>query len=247
MKNYILLALAASTLSISCSKNKKDFGKDFYNTIESVDRTSSDGSTLKTTFEYDAQGRIISTTQSFAQNGTSGTETFSYAYDGKTVTRTAGTTVTKASTDPDGRIISIVTALPDVTVTDNFSYDVSGRITGQKGGTEVSVSWDDYNMLSNTMTLPGGIGVQSKSYTYGSEVNNCNIDMVTLLGEGLLSTNGWLGFNFGKVSRNVPVKISDGISAKTYDYTADRNGRIETITEYSGSDVQTKYVINYKQ
>ena len=112
MKNYILLALAASTLSISCSKNKKDFGKDFYNTIESVDRTSSDGSTLKTTFEYDAQGHIISTTQSFAQNGTSGTETFSYAYDGKTVTRTAGTTVTKASTDSDGRIISIVTALP---------------------------------------------------------------------------------------------------------------------------------------
>lgn len=208
MKNYIFIALMVSAL-MSCSKNKEDFGKDLSNTIVSIDRTSSDGSTLKTTFDYDASGRIISTAQSYTQNGVSGNETFTYTYEGRTVTRTAGTTVTKAATDPDGRIVSISTALPGVTVTDDFSYDISGRITGQKGGTEVSVSWDDSNMLSNTLSLPGGVGTQSKRYTYGTQINNCNIDMVALLGEGLLSTNGWLGFDFGKVSRNVPVRISD--------------------------------------
>lgn len=246
MKNYIFVALAALSL-LSCSKNKEDFGKDFSNVIASIDRTSSDGSTLKTVFEYDAQGRITSVTQSYVQNGTTGSETFTYAYEGRTITRTAGSTVTKAVTDPDGRIVSITTALPGVTVTDEFSYDVSGRITGQKGGTEVSVSWDDRNILSESMSLPGGVGTQSNSYTYGSQINNCDIDMVTLLGKGLLSTNGWLGFNFGNVSRNVPVRITDSIGDKTYDYTADHNGRIESVTEYNGSAVENKYVISYKQ
>ncbi len=247
MKNYIFIAVAASVLSISCSKNKEDFGKELSDTILSIDRTSSDGSTLRTTFIYDANGRIISTLRSYGQNGINGADTSTYAYDGRTITRTAGSTVTKAVTDPDGRIVSLTTALPDVTVTDSFGYDISGRITEQRGGTEVSVSWDDNDMLSNTMTLPGGIGVQTKRYAYGSQTNNCDIDMVMLLEEGLLSTNGWLGFNFGKVSGNVPVRISDDTSDKTYDYTADSNGRIETVTEYDGPDIKAKYVITYKQ
>jgi len=247
MKNYIFIALAASVLSVSCSKNKEDFGKELSDTILSIDRISSDGSTFKTTFSYDANGRIISTLRSYRQNGINGTDTFTYEYEGRTITRTAGSTVTKAVTDPDGRIVSLTTALPDVVVTDSFDYDINGRITGQKGGTEVSVAWDDRDMLSNTMILPGGIGVQTKRYSYGSQINNCDIDMVMLLEEGLLSTNGWLGFDFGEVSRNVPVRISDGISDKTYDYTADSNGRIETVTEYDGPDIKTKYVITYKQ
>ena len=246
MKKSIFLIAITAVFILSCSKKDRDNdGKSLtVSTIEHIDLTS--GNTYSIAFDYDAADRISTLTQSYTTNGVPGSRIFKYAYSGNTITRTSdGLPASIAVTDGDGRITSISTVIGGDTIKSTFLYNLRGQMLAQAGGSEVKIEWNDDNMTSNVLVI-GGSPINKSDYEYGSQINTGIIDIVMLVEANLTATNGWLGFNFGRISHNTPIKISDGITSRMYDYTTNENGRIETIVEYDGGEKTAAYTLTYK-
>ena len=235
-----------AVLLVSCSKkDRSNDGKSLIvSTIEHLDLTS--GNTYSIAFDYDAAERISTATQSYTTNGVSGSRIFKYSYKGNSITRSSeGLPLSIADTDGDGRITSISTVINGDTIKSTFTYNLRGQMLTQGGGSDVKVDWSDDNMISNVLVI-GGAPISKSNYEYGSQINTGLIDIVMLVEANLTATNGWLGFNFGRISHNTPIKISDGQTSRIYDYTTNENGRIETIAEYNGDNKTAVYTLTYK-
>ena len=249
-KQLLMLSAVALLVVASCKKtlNDKDKSKEETCSLKEMITTYDGSDDLKTVYKYDDQGRV--TQMQYADDNYAENYTYSATQIKEVINDGSDVITTTFQLDATGKIVSASTKYPAsmsyYDSTSEYIYNAEGylgelkRTTTGVNGTTTSSKYTYAN--GNLTSIKSASSTTIITYTNEEIPSNFYLDLPN--GYPLFATHALKKY-FGKVSKNMILKVTWQSGFESYSYEKDAKGQVNKVTSTYDDGTEEVSAITY--